>query len=408
MLQEIKNLYHLFLSLLANMYYGFPSRKLKVIGVTGTDGKTTTTHLIYHILKSSGKKVSMVSSVYANIAGKTYDTGFHVTTPDVFPLQRFLADSVDAKDEYFVLETTSHALSQNRVSFVDFQIGAITNITHEHLDFHKTYNNYVVAKATLLQQADIVIVNKDDASYPLLSRLLKQKTLSYGLKQKADFNIDLAHELHESLAEFNRYNYLAAYAVCITIGIPKNAILKALKTFVLPIGRYEIVVTKPVIAIIDFAHTPNGIKAILSDVKKRFKTDKNRIIHVFGSAAKRDESKRPIMGEESGSYADTVILTEEDYRDENPEKIAGEIAGGLLKKGFKESDLTNKTGKSFCILTNRKEAIEKALEIANPGDIIVLTGKGHEKSICRGKVEYPWDERKTVLEALRVYKAKSP
>jgi UDP-N-acetylmuramoyl-L-alanyl-D-glutamate--2,6-diaminopimelate ligase len=163
-----------------------------------------------------------------------------------------------------------------------------------------------------------------------------------------------------------------------------------------------------VIAIIDFAHTPNGIKAILSDVKKRFKTDKNRIIHVFGSAAKRDESKRPIMGEESGSYADTVILTEEDYRDENPEKIAGEIAGGLLKKGFKESDLTNKTDKSFCILTNRKEAIEKALEIANPGDIIVLTGKGHEKSICRGKVEYPWDERKTVLEALRVYKAKSP
>src|SRR3989338_5058596 len=401
MFQKLKDFYHLFQSLFANIYYGFPSRKLKAIGVTGTDGKTTTTHLIYHILKSSGKKVSMVSSVYAHIAGRTYDTGFHVTTPDVFPLQHLLAESVEARDEYFVLETTSHALSKNRVSFVDFQIGAITNITHEHLDFHKTYDNYVSAKVKLLQQADIVIANKDDASYPLLSRHLKQKILSYGMKQKADFNIDLAHKLDENLAEFNRYNYLAAYAVCLTIGIPADAILKALRTFVLPIGRYEIVVTEPVIAIIDFAHTPNGIKAILSDVKKRFKTDKNRIIHVFGSAAKRDESKRPIMGEESGNYADTVILTEEDCRDENPEKIAREIARGLVKKGFTESDLINKTEKSFCTLTNRKEAIDKALQIANPGDIIVLTGKGHEKSICRGKIEYPWNEKKVLLESLK-------
>src|SRR3989338_6057901 len=157
MFQKLKDFYHLFQSLFANIYYGFPSRKLKVIGVTGTDGKTTTTHLIYHILKSSGKKVSMISSVYANIAGKNYDTGFHVTTPDVFPLHRFLKQSADSGDEYFVLETTSHALAQNRSSLIDYKAGILTNVTHEHLDFHKKYEGYVKSKAILLQNAKIAL-----------------------------------------------------------------------------------------------------------------------------------------------------------------------------------------------------------------------------------------------------------
>src|SRR3989338_6773953 len=149
MLQQFKNLYHLFQSILANVYYGFPVRNLKIIGITGTDGKTTTTHLIYHILKSAGKKVSLISSVYANIAGKTYDTGFHVTTPDVFPLYRFLRQSVDAGDEYFVLETTSHALSQNRTALINYEAGVLTNVTHEHLHFHKKFEEYVKSKTIL-------------------------------------------------------------------------------------------------------------------------------------------------------------------------------------------------------------------------------------------------------------------
>src|SRR3989344_322957 len=168
MLQKLKNLYHLLQSILANLYYGFPSRRLKVIGVTGTDGKTTTTHLIYHILKSSGHKASLISSVYANIAGIIYDTGFHVTTPDVFPLHKYLHQSHRAGDEYFVLETTSHALAQNRVSLIQFEAGLVTNITHEHLDFHKNYEDYVKTKAILLQKAKIALVNADDRSYPLL------------------------------------------------------------------------------------------------------------------------------------------------------------------------------------------------------------------------------------------------
>lgn len=411
MFQELKNLYHFFQSLLANIYYGFPSRKLKVIGVTGTDGKTTTTHLIYQVLKSAGKKVSMVSSVYAHIAGKKYDTGFHVTTPDAFPLRRFLSESARVGDEYFVLETTSHALSQNRAALLKFKVGVVTNITHEHLDFHKTYDNYVVAKAKLLQLADIAVVNVDDQSYPFLSRLLKRKIVSYGLKNRADFSLDFAKELKQPLAEFNRYNYLAAYAVCKTLGISKQSVLPALKNFSLPVGRYEIVSSKPITSIIDFAHTPNGVRAILSDVRKRYKTSGNRIIHVFGSAAKRDESKRPIMGEESGTYADIAILTEEDCRNEDPKKIADEIGVGLMRKNFHfinplHSNDGNK--KIFTIILDRKKAIEKAVEIARPGDVVILTGKGHEKSLCRGKIEYPWDERKVLLETLKVHKVKSP
>src|SRR3989344_1669642 len=210
MLKTIKNLFHLFQASIANLYYNYPSRKLKVIGVTGTDGKTTTIHLIYHILKSSGYKVSLISSVYASIAGKNYDTGFHVTPPDIFPLHKFLRRSVNAGDEYFVLETTSHALAQNRTALINYEAAVITNITHEHLDFHKKYEEYVKSKAILLRNSKIALLNADDISFPLIKKILDyrtyrtlrvrgsispnpegsqaQKYFTYGLKNKADFN----------------------------------------------------------------------------------------------------------------------------------------------------------------------------------------------------------------------------
>src|SRR3989338_8152093 len=177
MLQKLKNFYHLFQAILANIYYGFPSHKLKIIGVTGTDGKTTTTHLIYHILKSAGKSVSMISSIYANIAGKTYDVGFHVTTPDVFPLHKFFRQSANSGDEYFVLETTSHALAQNRIALINYEAGVLTNVTHEHLDFHKKYEEYVKSKAILLNHSKIALLNADDKSFSLLKKILDYRTL---------------------------------------------------------------------------------------------------------------------------------------------------------------------------------------------------------------------------------------
>ena len=183
MFQTFKNIYHFFQAVIANIYYGFPSRKLKVIGVTGTDGKTTTTHLIYHILKTAGKKVSMVSTVYAKIGAEEFDTGLHTTTPSSFLVQKLLKKAVENGDEFFVLETTSHALDQNRVFGVKYFVAVLTNVTHEHLDYHKTYKKYVDTKAKLLKQSNIVIINSDDHSFERLDKILKHsvnKVYHYG------------------------------------------------------------------------------------------------------------------------------------------------------------------------------------------------------------------------------------
>src|SRR3989338_88837 len=409
MLQKLKNFYHLFQAILANIYYGFPSHKLKIIGVTGTDGKTTTTHLIYHILKSAGKSVSMISSIYANIAGKTYDVGFHVTTPDVFPLHKFFRQSANSGDEYFVLETTSYALAQNRIALINYEAGVLTNVTHEHLDFHKKYEEYVKSKAILLNHSKIALLNADDKSFSLLKDILNKKFRTYALKNKATYRVDLNKKWGLNLTQFNNYNYLAAYSLCKILGISDKKITEALKTFKLPPGRLEVVTKKPITVIIDFAHTPNAFHEVLSEVKERLVKSNNRLIHVFGQAAKRDSSKRPFMGEESARYADIIILTEEDYRNEDPEKICREIAVGIKKKEFKyihSNQLINWSNKCYTTIIDRKKAIEKAIEIAKPADVVILTGKSHEKSLCRGKIEYPWDEKKAALNALKIQNTK--
>lgn len=407
MIQKLKNSYHLFQAKIANLYFRYPSKKLKIIGITGTDGKTTTTHLIYHILKAAHKKVSMVSSVYGKIADTIYETGFHVTTPSVFPLQKFLKKSQDVGDEYFVLETTSHALDQNRVAGIKFFMGVLTNITHEHLDYHKTYENYLKTKAKLLLSSSLVLINRDDQSFLLLSSILgkkEKKFYTYGLKHMAYFNIDISGKIRIPMAEFNKYNYLAAYGACQLLGVEEKIILESLKTFQLPPGRLEVVSDKNYYAIVDFAHTPNAIDQVLRAIEMRFSTGEERLIHVFGSAAKRDQSKRPLMGEASGGFSDIVILTEEDHRTEDPAHIAEEIATGLKKMKFTyvpPDKLKNAKRGVYTIITDRSKALRMAIHIAQKGDVVVATGKGHEKSICRGKIEYPWNEKEEILKAIK-------
>ena len=382
-MQKLKNIYHLLQAIIANIFYGFPSRKLKVIGVTGTDGKTTTTHLIYHILKSAGKRVSMISTVYGKIGDKEYDIGLHTTTPDPFLVQKLLRKAVNHGDEYFVLETTSHALDQNRVYGIGFFIGVITNITHEHLDYHKTYEKYVKAKAKLLLNSKFCVINANDQSFNRLKQILKnKKVISYSSK---DFKIikDLSN-----LTDFNRYNYLAAYTVCKNCGMPGKEILAAMRTFKLPPGRMELVYNKDFKVIIDFAHTPNAFKNVLPEIRKLYLKKNGRLIHVFGAAGLRDASKRSLMGKASSKYADVIILTEEDYRTEDPQVICSSIAQGIENKPV------------FTII-NRQKAIKKAIQTARKNDVILLTGKSHEKSLCRGKKEFPWDERKAVYDNLR-------
>ncbi|KKP87308.1 MAG: UDP-N-acetylmuramoyl-L-alanyl-D-glutamate-2,6-diaminopimelate ligase [Candidatus Roizmanbacteria bacterium GW2011_GWA2_35_8] len=386
MVQRLKNIYHLFQAILANLWYGFPSRKIKVIGITGTDGKTTTTHLIYHVLKKAGFRVSMISTVLARVAGQEYETGLHTTTPSSFLIQKMLKKAVSNKDEYFVLETTSHALDQNRVWGISFYIGLITNITHEHLDYHNSYEEYVTTKAKLLSMSKIRIANKDDRSYRYLkSQISNLKFTTQNLK-----TIDKITKL----TKFNKYNYSAAYTVCKTIEISDEKIKSALKTFILPKGRLETVYDKKFKVIIDFAHTPNAFENLLSEIKNMYLKNSGKLIHVFGSAGLRDKSKRSLMGKASSNYSDYIILTEEDYRTEKPSDIFKDIISGM-------GDYSN-----YETLADRQKAINKAIALAKGGDTVLITGKAHEKSLCRGKTEYPWSEHDAVIKALKILNTK--
>jgi UDP-N-acetylmuramoyl-L-alanyl-D-glutamate--2,6-diaminopimelate ligase len=383
MIRSLKGLYHLTIAIVANIWFGFPARKLVVIGVTGTDGKTTTATLIWKILKSAGYKASMITSVHAVIGDTTYDTGFHVTTPDAFFIQKYLKKAVDHGDTHMVLEVTSHGLAQHRVFGIPFAVGVITNVTHEHLDWHKTFQDYLYTKLSLLQRAKVAVVNRDEADlYQAAMPLIRRKrVITYGIRRGAKITPKSVPFKTKLLGEFNRYNCLAAIAACTALKIPTNIIQDAVAEFSGVAGRMEILSTTPFTVIVDFAHTPNAIDRALRTVKE---LTKKRLIHVFGSAGLRDHSKRPFMGKASSTYADVIVLTEEDYRTENVETIMDEIEKGMIR------------GPDVRRIPNRAKAIEFALSNAGPGDLVMITGKGHEKSLCRGKKEYPWSDQKEV------------
>jgi UDP-N-acetylmuramoyl-L-alanyl-D-glutamate--2,6-diaminopimelate ligase len=391
MWQRIKNIYHFFVAIFANTLFFFPSRGMKVVAVTGTDGKTTTVNLIYHILKSSGAKVSMISSIAAVIDGKSYNTGAHVTTPASFLLQKFLRKARNKKSEYFVLEVTSHAIDQNRITGIPIKVGVLTNVTNEHLDYHKTYDNYLKTKMKLLKKAKICIANSDDSSYMFLAEVKSQKAqgdwITYGLSESADYNENTFNiKKGNLLGEFNKYNVLASVAACKALGITDESIKKALKTFHMPIGRVDYVYQEDFSVMIDFAHTSNASEQILKAVRPIVK---GSLIHVFGSAGERDVLKRPFLGEISSKYCDIIILTAEDPRTEDVNAIIAEIEVGVKK------------GKCEVIrIPDRKEAIQAAIQMAKKGDLVLITGKSQEDSMNFGKGEEPWDEYKMVQEAL--------
>ena len=396
MWQGIKNIYHLGIAILANIFYDFPSRKLRVIGVTGTDGKTTTVSLIYHILNSAGLKTSMVTSIGAVISGKKYDIGFHVTTPSSFAIQKFFKKALDTGSKFLVLETTSHALDQYRVFGIEFEIGVLTNVTHEHLDYHKTYENYLKTKVELLKMSKKAIVNRDDESFHQISnfKFLISKLVTYGIKKNADINPENFKFRTDLIGEFNKYNILAAIAACKQLGISDNDIKTGIESFVPPLGREEVVYKKDFTVMIDFAHTPNAFEQILSAIKPSIK---GRLIHVFGSAGQRDASKRPLMGKASSKYSDIIILTSEDPRSESVDKIMDGIASGIENS---QSEYRNSKQIQILKIPNRKKAIEAAIRMAEKGDFVIMTGKSHEKSMNYGHGEIPWDEYEVVRRAI--------
>ncbi len=388
MIYWLKCLYHWLVALGANCYFRFPSRHLTVIGVTGTDGKTTTSTLIYEMLKEAGLKTSVITTVHAVIAGKSYDTGFHVTTPNAFYVQKYLREAVDHGDTHVVLEVTSHALSQSRVFGIHFAVGVLTNVTHEHLDFHKTFDRYLNTKMKLLLSSDTAVINKDEGELyaRIAPKLRTHKLVTYGLRRQATITPE-TYPFDTSLpGDFNQYNCLAAIAAASIVGVPKEAVRKAIKKFVGIPGRMEVVATKPCRVIVDFAHTPNAIDKALKTVRD---TTKGRLIHVFGSAGLRDTSKRVYMGKASAAYADSIVLTEEDYRTESVEQIMDDIASGIP------------IYKDVHRFAHRSEAIAFALTDVKKEDTVIITGKGHEKSLCRGRTEYPWSDQEAVKKLLK-------
>lgn len=396
MLRKFKNFYHLAQSYVAALIFNFPSKKLIVIGVTGTDGKSTTTNMIYHILKNCGQKVSMISSVNAQIGSHVYDTGFHVTTPSPWQMQKYLRKAADSGSVYFVLETTSHGLDQNRLANIHFKIAVITNITHEHLDYHKTWENYARTKARLFERVDFSILNKDDKSFEFLKKRAEGKIITYSLQDSsADFNLNSFPVTLNILGDYNYANALAAAASTSVLGCKKKTIQQALTKFKNLKGRMEEVdIGQDFTVFVDFAHTPNGLEQALKTLKSKIQHPKSKLIAVFGSAGLRDKIKRPLMGQIAAKYADVSVLTAEDPRTEKVEDICEEIANGLLENKKKER-------KDFYKIYDRKKAITFAISLAKKGDIVATFGKAHEKSMCFGKTEHPWDEFAAVKSALQ-------
>jgi len=411
--EPIKKTYHYFQALFGALIFGFPSRKLKVIGITGTDGKTTTCYLIHHILNRAGKRTSMISTVEAKIGTESIKTGLHVTTPNPFKVQRFLAKMARAKSEYAVIEATSHGLAQERVSFINFFVGLVTNVTHEHFDYHKTLRNYLAAKAKILKGVTYRFLNIDDRSYENLKDQGSGQLLTFGIKNKADFmarNISQNGSLLQFdiqfpdknnqkvgvksnlIGEFNVYNILAAFAVCQTLGIDSRTIVTALEDFKGVPGRMQFIDEgQDFDVVVDFAHTPASLEAALKTLNS---IKKGRIIAVFGCAGERDSEKRPVMGKIATQLADYCIFTAEDPRKENINQIIEQIAKGALSAGA----IPDQT---FWKVPDRAEAINTAIQtLAGKGDIVAIFGKGHERSLNIGGRELPWSDEQLAHNSL--------
>jgi UDP-N-acetylmuramoyl-L-alanyl-D-glutamate--2,6-diaminopimelate ligase len=404
-----------------------PARRLTMIGVTGTDGKTTTVNLIYNILLACGIKAGMISTVNAVIGDETIDTGFHVTTPDAIEIQHYLKKMVDRGLTHVVLETTSHGLDQFRVDACEFDIAVVTNITHEHLDYHGNYEGYLHAKFKLIDELvntcekeignpRFAVLNRDDISFSKIRERLEApryrsiNTFNYGLSDEAlihaenintgtsELNFDVnifgqPHRVKTSLiGTFNVYNILAAIsATAIGLKLDIDCVLNGISSMAIVPGRMEqINLGQDFTAIVDFAHTPNALKVALKTARQ---LTSGQLIAVFGSAGLRDRKKRRMMAEESINNADKSIFTAEDPRTESLSAILAEMEDEAEQHG-------GIADKNFFIIEDRGDAIRKAVALANKGDVVITCGKGHEQSMCFGETEYPWDDRTAMRAAL--------
>ena len=401
-------------------WHGYPARSLRVVGVTGTEGKTTTIELLAAIMDAAGIPFGLISTVRARIAGRELDTGLHTTTPDAPDMQRYLAKMAQGGARFALIEATSHGLAQRRVEACDFDMAVVTNITRDHLDFHGTYEAYREAKALLFRSLNAAarkpgvpktaVLNADDSSYGYLAAIPADVQVTYGLDAQADYTLSAIEPegggwrlevrtpsaslpLTTSLpGRFNLYNILAAVAAADAQGLPHEAVRAGIAGFGGVLGRMEVMdLGQPFRAVIDFAHTPNALEHALTAARRM---TQRRVIVVYGCAGLRDRGKRPVMGEISGRLADLTVLTAEDPRTEPLERIIDEIAAGCERAGRRD-------GEGYVRIGDRAEAIAYAVDQARPGDVVVVTGKGHERSLCFGTVEQPWSDHDALRAALQ-------
>ncbi len=392
------------LAFLADRYYGHPSGKMKVIGVTGTNGKTTTTYLVKKILENAGYCVGLIGT-NQNMIGNTVLPSER-TTPESLELQELLAQMAEHGVDYVIMEISSHSLELSRVAYCDIDVGAFTNLTRDHLDFHQDMEHYFQAKAKLFDLCKTGVVNIDDDAG---IRILKQCScvpLSYGVDNAADiyaFDMEfgreasmftgniLGKEMRITLntpGKFSVYNGLCAIGICTVCGVPSDVIVKGLSDVSGVSGRAEVLpLGKPYTVMIDYAHTPDGLENIIKSVRG---FAKGRVVTLFGCGGDRDRTKRPLMGKVAGELSDFCIVTSDNPRTENPQAIIQEIEEGI-----------SKTGCDYVVIVNRRDAIGFALKNAQPDDVIILAGKGHETYQILKEGTIHFDEREVVEEWLK-------
>lgn len=407
---------------LAATYYNYPGKKLKIIGVTGTNGKTTTCNMIARILERANYRVGMATTINFKIDKDEWVNKTKMTTMSPFALQKFLADCIKAGCHWVILETSSHAIAQYRNFGVDYQIAVLTNITHDHLDFHKTFDRYRDTKAQLFNTGKTInILNHDDKSIEHFGKFPARDIITYGTESpehqrtgrpdilakkiilestgslfnvitpRSQVSIDL-----KLPGKFNIYNALAALCVADALKIHLDVVKGALEAMELVPGRMEKVDQGQSFAvIIDYAHTPDALEKVFQTLTM---AKKARIISVLGSCGDRDKTKRPILGALAGKFADIVIVTNEDPYTEDPVKIIEEVAGGVPRGATPSKQKIS--GENFFKILDRKEAIEKAIAMAYKDDIVLITGKGAEECMVVGPEKIPWSDRKIARDAL--------
>lgn len=394
------------LGIVASNFYDNPSEKLTLAGITGTNGKTTTTTLLYNLFTQLGFRCALLSTIENRISDKVLNSNH--TTPDPITINQLLAQAVDEGCQYAFMEVSSHGIHQNRLAGLTFKIGAFTNITHDHLDYHQTFSNYIAAKKKFfdeLPKTAIAITNLDDKNGLIMLQNTNAKKVTYSLKSNSEYKGKIIENRLDGMllqfnnqefwtvlaGKFNAYNELLAYTIASELGFDSLDIVTALSKLQRVKGRFETYVSddKKYI-IVDYAHTPDALQNILEAINQS-RTRNEKLITVFGCGGHRDKEKRPKMGNIATRLSDLAIITSDNPRDENPDEIIQEIETGI------EPQNTNK----YLSITDRKQAIRTAIKMAAPKDIILIAGKGHENYQEINGKHFPFDDMKIAKELLK-------